>query len=126
MKRHRFKILSAALATAALAASGCVSTPDRPEQQLARAETSIEFAEQNGARDYGPTALERARNHLATARREADDGEYADALRAAQKAELDAELAAAQTSTRKAEEALEEINDNIEALRREIARQEIS
>lgn len=117
---------SLGLATFLAAAAGCAAAPDRPEKQLARAETSIEFAEQNGATEFGATALDRARQHLDSAHAYADDGEYADALRAAEKAELDAELAAAQAQTSKAREALAEIRESIETLRREIARNDIS
>lgn len=111
------------LAASALVVSGCASQPDRPERQLARAETSVEFAEQNGAGEYDLAALDRARSHLATAQAYADEGEYELALHAAEKAELDAELAAARANRHKAEDALEEINESIETLRREIARE---
>lgn len=104
-------------------ASGCATQPDRPERQLARAETSIEFAEQSGAAEFDVAALGRARDHLDTAERLAAEGEYELALHAAEKAELDAELAAARTTRHKAEDALEEINESIETLRREIARE---
>jgi len=126
MTHKNFTFAGAAFAAVMLVASGCASAPDRPERQLARAETSIEFAEQNGASEYGSTALDRARYHLEIAQNEADEGDHADALRHAEKAELDAELAAAQTSTGKASEALEEIRKSIETLRREIARNEFS
>ncbi len=112
----------AATAAVALCSVGCASAPDRPERQLASAETGVEFAAENGATEYAGVALERARNHLAQAQRAADAGEYTAALRAAEKAEADAELAAAQTHRLKAEEALDEIRDNIGVLRREIAR----
>lgn len=120
MKHWIRPIPGMALATVLLTTAGCASAPDRPERQLARAETSVEFAAQNGAAEYGPAALERARQHLNAAQRQADDGDYEEALRSAEKAELDAELAAAQTNTRKAEEALDEINDSIATLRREL------
>lgn len=116
----------AVLATLALLATACASAPDRPTQQLARAETGVEFAEENGAGEYGAAALERARNHLAKAKNAANEGEYEIALQAAQKAELDAELAAAQTNRYKAEEALAEIRESIDLLRREIERHRAS
>jgi hypothetical protein len=121
---RRHNIWAAALAASVLVGSGCAAQPDRPEGQLARAETSIEFAEENGASEYGAAALGRARTHLATARDFAGEGEYELALQAAEKAELDAELAAARTNRHKAEEALVEINESIATLRREIAREQ--
>lgn len=126
MNRSDLMKFGAVAAAAALTASGCASAPDRPERQLARAEAGIEFAEQNDAGEYGAAALERARNHLDVARREADDGEYEAALEAAEKAELDAELAAAQATTAKADQALEEIRESIDTLRRELARHDMS
>jgi septal ring factor EnvC (AmiA/AmiB activator) len=112
--------------TLALATVACASAPDRPTQQLARAETGVEFAEENGAGEFGAAALERARDHLAEAQRAADDGDYEIALQAAEKAELDAELAAAQTNRYKAEEALAEIRRSIDVLRNEIERHRAS
>jgi tetratricopeptide (TPR) repeat protein len=103
---------------------GAAPPPHRPERQLARAETGIEFAEQSGAAEYGQAALGRARTELAMAWEFAEEGEYELALQAAERAELDAELAAAQTNRRKAEDALGEINASIETLRREIAREQ--
>lgn len=105
----------------AVVVAGCAGSPDRPEQQLARAETSIEFAEENGAREFAMVALDRARENLRLAQLQADDGDYAEALRLAEKAEIDAELAAAQSNTGKANESLQEILDSIEMLRREVA-----
>ncbi len=116
----------AALTAIALMAAGCSSTPERPETQLARAETSVEFAEENGAREFGSAALDQAREHLRLARQEAQEGEYEDSLRLAEKASVDAELAAAQTQTGKAREALEEIRLSIETLRRELSQVYIS
>lgn len=121
---RRHNLWATTLAASVLVMSGCAAQPDRPERQLARAETSIEFAEENGAGEYGTAALGRARAHLETARDFADEGEYALALQAAEKAELDAELAAARTNRYQAEEALAEINESIATLRREIAREQ--
>ncbi|MEJ8569140.1 DUF4398 domain-containing protein [Elongatibacter sediminis] len=118
--------LTLGLATLLVTATGCAAAPDRPDKQLTRAETSIEFAEQNGAREFGSSALDRARQNLEMAYDYADQDEYRAALRAAEKAELDAELAAAQANTSKADEALAEIRESIETLRREIARNGIS
>ena len=110
----------------AMSCVACASAPDIPERQMARAETSIEFAEQNDAQEFGPAALERARNQLDQAGTAAAHGEYELALRLAERAELDAELALAQTNHEKAELALHEIQESIETLRREIARNQSS
>jgi hypothetical protein len=123
---QRNMFLSGTAITLALTLTACASAPDRPERQLARAETGIEIAEENGAQEFGPAALERARNEYDQARIAADNGEYELALRLAQRAELDAELAMAQTNHGKASIALRELQDSIQTLRREIARNQAS
>lgn len=105
-----------------LALGACASSPDRPFQDLARAEASIEQADQTGAREYGATELDAAREKLALARAAADNDENVAASRYAKEAAVDAELAMAVTRNRKAERALEELNRSIETLRQEIAR----
>lgn len=111
----------------ALTGAACASAPEvKPERQLASAETSIEFAEENGAREYGAGALDRARSQLDQAEIAAANEEYDLALRLAERAELDAELAMAQTNHLKAEQALREIQESIRILRAEIARSRTS
>ncbi len=122
MKRVTSKRLCPLFLLAPLLAVGCTTTPDQPVQQLARAETGIEFAAENGASEFASATLERAREHLRQAQNAAEDGEYDIALKAAEKAEADAELAAAQSNRRQSEAALEEIRESIDVLRREIAR----
>ena len=100
----------------------CASSPDRPFQDLARAEASINQADQSGAREYGATELAAARDKLAMARAAADSDENIAASRYAKEAAVDAELATAITRNRKAELAVEELNRSIETLREEIAR----
>jgi hypothetical protein len=70
--------------------------------------------------------LDRAQENLRLAQQSAEAGEYEKSLRFAQKAEIDAELAAAQSNTGKAREALEEIMESIATLRREIAQTELN
>ena len=105
-----------------MALSACASSPDRPFQDLARAEASIEQADRSGAREYGATELDAAREKLAKARAAADNDENIAASRYAREAAVDAQLASAITRNRKAEAAVEELNRSIETLRQEIAR----
>lgn len=100
----------------------CASSPDRPFQDLARAEASIEQADQSGAREFGASELNSARDKLAKARAAADSEDNLAASRYAKEAAVDAELATAVTRNRKAELAVEELNRSIETLREEIAR----
>lgn len=103
-------------------AAGCASSPDRPVQQLTKAESSVEYAEQSGAREYGTTALDSARKKLTAANQAAERGDNEVAQRLAAEAELDAEYAAAQATRGKADDALEEVRNSIETLRSEISR----
>lgn len=111
-----------AVAVLALAGVACASSQEIPDRQLASAETGVEFAQENGAREYGPAALKRAETQLEQARKAAADEEYDRALYLAERAELDAELAMAQTNHQKAAVALEEIRQSIRDLQAEIAR----
>jgi hypothetical protein len=113
---------SSAIVVLLLAISGCASSPDRPVQQMARTDTGIELAEQSGAQDFGAEALARAKEKRSSAEQAAERGDHDVALRLAKEAELDAELAMAQSNRGRAEAALAEINDSIQTLRREVAR----
>lgn len=107
-----------------LAATGCASTSPQLDSQFVKTQTSIDLAEESGASEYGEAALERARTSLKSARTAADRKDYDVAMRLAHEAQLDAELAAVQTDRQKVQEALAEINESIETLRNEIARNE--
>lgn len=100
----------------------CASSPDRPDQDLARAEAAIGQAEQSGARQYGPVALDDARQKLGKARAAVAEEEMLLAERYAEEAMLAADLAAAKARTGKAERAVEQLEESIAVLRQEIAR----
>lgn len=110
----------------AVSCVACASAPDVPEGQLARAQTSVEFAEQNDGQQFAPAALERARKQLDQAQTAVANEEFELALHLAERAELDAQLAMAETNHEKAVIALQEIEESIETLRREIARNQTS
>lgn len=122
MKSQPSIILKGTVLSLALASVACSSAPERPDQALTRAETSVELAEQNDAREFGPTPLQRAQDQLEQAQTAASDKDYEAALQLAERAELDAELALAQTNHQKAVLALLEIQESIETLRQEITR----
>ena len=126
MNTSRIIILNGSALLLALGCTACASSMERPEQQLASAETSIELAEQNDAREFAPAALERAQTQYKQAKTAAANEEYESAERLAKRAELDAELAMAETSNGKAMLALQELQESIQALRREIARNQSS
>ncbi len=113
--------LGAGLAMA-LVLGACASSPERPDEDLARAEAAIRQAEQAGGGQYGQVALEDARDKLDAARAAVAEDEMLMARRRAQEAALAAELAAAKARTGKAERAVDEIEESIATLREEIAR----
>jgi hypothetical protein len=100
----------------------CASSPDRPDQALARAQAAISQAEQSGARQYGPIALDDARRKLGQAQTAVTEEDMLLAERYAEEAVLAADLAAAKARTGKAQRAVEELEDSIAVLRQEIAR----
>lgn len=104
------------------AAAGCASSTAPTAPQIARAQTSIEFAEQNGARKYATQSLDSARAKLKSAEAAAADGRQEQAMRLAEEAEIQAQLAAARSESAEAEASLREIQSGIATLQQEIAR----
>jgi hypothetical protein len=113
-------IVIAAIGLAAIA--GCASTGERPDAQLATAQANIEQAQQAGANQHAAQPLSSAREKLSAAQVAVSRDEMIVAERLAEEAALDAELAGAMARNRKAELAVEELNETIEVLRDEIAR----
>lgn len=113
---------SAAVCGSMLILVACATGPDPSVRPIAQAESKIETAEESGAARSSPEAMASARKHLAAARAAADEGESEEATRLATKARLDAELAIAQADSQEAQQALEELEDSLQALRNEISR----
>jgi hypothetical protein len=118
LKIGTFLLLAGPLA----AMSGCASSPDRPYQELARAEAGLEQAQQADARRFAGAELDAAEDKFRKARTAADENDNVLAARYAKEAALDAELATAITRNQKAKLAVDELNRSIETLREEIAR----
>lgn len=110
------------LLTLVAAMSACATSADRPYQQIARAEASIEQAQQSRAQQFGASELDAAQDKLARARAAADNNDNLMAARYAEQATLDANLAIAITRNRQAQLSVEELNRSIETLRQEISR----
>lgn len=115
-------IVPAGLALCLALIAGCASTGERPDGALAAAETGIRQAQQAGANQHGAQPLASAQEKLAAARSAVSREEMQVATQLAEEAALDAELASAMARNRKAEMAVEEIEETIEVLRDEIAR----
>lgn len=121
------KILKKSPAVVILAGAmlaGCAGNPERPVEDIAAANVTIERAEQAGARRYSSADLDMARQKLADAKAASERGNYVAAERLAEQARLDAEYAAAAADTAKAREAVAAVQGRIDTLRREIQRQQ--
>lgn len=105
-----------------LVAAGCAGEPERPIEQVTRAQTLIDQAEKAGAQRYAAADLERARDKLRAADQAADKGKQEMARQLATEAALDAELAAARAATGEAQQAAQELEKGVETLRDEAAR----
>ena len=103
-------------------AAGCASSTAPTAPQIARAEASIELAEQTGARKYATQSLDTARAKLKSAEMAAADGKDEQAMRLAEEAEVEAQLAAARSESAEAEASLRELETGIDTLRREVER----
>jgi len=108
-------ILGLAVTLAAWAGPG-----PRPDSNLRLATVSITQAEAADARQFEPILLNQAQNKVADARELIDREEYREAERLLEQAAVDAQLAGARSETEKARRAVEEINANIENLRRQL------
>jgi len=104
------------------ALAGCASSAPRPTEAMTRAETSVEQADQAGARRFDPGRLDTSKDKLAKSKIAAERGDQRLANDLAEQAELDAELSAANARSESAKKAAEEVRASIATLRAEIAR----
>src|SRR5262245_24398113 len=107
-------------AASLLALAGCASAP-RQVAESTRAHTLVDQAEQAGAQQFAAADLEAARNKLQQADDKHTDHDLA--VRLAQEAAADAEVAAARTRAAKAQQALAQVNAGSDTLRQETATQ---
>lgn len=104
---------------------GCGSSrpPVAPVQPvITSAERAAAEAEQAGASQHAPLELRTARQKIEQAERTLRAGDERVALRLAEQAEVDAELAEAKARTAVAQVAITEIRETIRVLREEIER----
>lgn len=113
---------SALPAAVAFMMVGCASTPVETVERVAEARTLVQQAEASGAAEYASDALSRARDNLQQAAVRQDNNRPKEALRPAEKAVVDAELALAATRAAKAQQAEAELRSSVDALRRESRR----
>lgn len=121
--RGAFGWSAAAIGTAVLALSACASTPPPPTAQMAVATAAVAHAAAAGSAEYAPAELAMARDKMGRANVALAAKDHEGALRLAQQAQLDAQLAEAKTEAEKARKAAVAMQDAGRALREEMARQ---
>ncbi|MBW0145919.1 DUF4398 domain-containing protein [Marinobacter arenosus] len=103
----------------------CAGPGPKPTSELQLAQTSIQQAEANDARQFDPVLLNQAQNKLADARElidkpDPDEEDYTEARRLLEQAAVDAQLAGARAETEKAQRAVAEISRSIEDLQNQL------
>ena len=109
----------------ALGVVGCASSQP-PESavtaELAAARTALGQADQAQAGEYAALDLRNARQKIEQAQAAFDRGERTRAIRLAQQAMVDAELAEVKSRSEQSQQAIEEVQESIRVLRQEIER----
>ncbi|HEA53220.1 hypothetical protein LCGC14_0655170 [marine sediment metagenome] len=118
MNKRMSMLYTAGVAGIALTIGGCASPGEPPEADLQSAESSLQQAVAADAREFEPVLLNNAQNKVADAKNLIEKEKYTEAERLLKQASVDAQLAGARAETAKAKRAVEEINGNIEALRK--------
>lgn len=121
--RTRHMGLPALLAAGLLGA--CAHSPS-PAPYIAAGTASIEAARASGAPELAPVALNEARVKLQRAQALAQAGNDADAVRLAQQADADAQLARAQAGAERSRRSAAEIEAGLQALQTELSRRQQS
>ncbi|HXS19865.1 MAG TPA: DUF4398 domain-containing protein [Steroidobacteraceae bacterium] len=117
--RMRVAALSAAALLAASALGGCASQP-KPTAQLVRASTLVSEAEKDQAQRYAAADLQHARDELSAAKTAESDGNNDSALRLAERAAADADLAGARAASGKAQQSADQVRRSIDTLKQQL------
>jgi hypothetical protein len=114
-------VLPALLAAGALTA--CASTP-QPAPFIAAGVASVDAARAAGASELAPVPLEDARAKLQRAQSLAQAGNKADAIRLAQQADVDAQLARARAGAERSRRSAAEVDSSLQVLQDELNRRQ--
>ena len=108
--------------------AGCASSSrESVREEVARTEATVQQVQQSGmTRDSGGLELEQAKDKTRQARAALERGKEERALRLAEQARLDADLAQAKARSYTAQRSAEAVRTSIEQLRREALRQDDS
>lgn len=116
--RSRFP-LSVTLIAAVLVFGGCAGVP-RPDAELAQSDSAVKQAIELGARTHAPLLLREAETKLNRAKLAADNKENKKARMLAEEVSADAQLAQVTTLAEKAQRSVDELNQSIDLLRKEL------
>jgi hypothetical protein len=111
----------APLAACALALTACASPPT-PNPQIAVSTAAIDAARSAGATELAPAELDSAKAKLDQARTLAREGEWIKALRLAEAADIDAQVARAKAASERSRRAVAEVDASLQSLREEMNR----
>ncbi|MDO9314856.1 MAG: DUF4398 domain-containing protein [Burkholderiaceae bacterium] len=114
-------ILATLVASGALALTGCANAPS-PAPSMASTSASIEAARSAGAPELAAAELNEARSKLERARALAAAGDERGAIRLAEQADVDAQLARARAGSERSIRAVTELEASLQTLREEINR----
>ena len=98
--------------------NGC-SAGRPPTTELAQATLAVQEADKSKAPQYAPAELHTARQELESAQQALREKDYTKARRLAERALVDAQLAAAKAETEQARQAATALQRSIESLRQE-------
>lgn len=110
-----------ALTGAALAFGGCANSPPA-EPAIATATASVDAARSSGASEMAAVEINNARSKLDRSRALAQAGDSRGAIRLAEEADIDAQLARAKAGSERARRAVAELDASLQALREELNR----
>lgn len=105
-----------------VAATGACASSNIPAPNTSQAESMIGQAEEAGAQEYAPLQLRNARKKIEQAKALVEREEYEEATRLTEEASIDAELATVTSRSQKAQEAVKQLRETIDTLRKEIER----
>ena len=106
------------LVCGAIGLSGC-SAGRPPTAQLAQATLAVQEADKSKASQYAPAELNTARQELESAQQAMREKDYTKARRLAERALVNAQLAAAKAETEQTRQAAAALQRSIESLRQE-------
>jgi hypothetical protein len=111
------------LGVAAILVTGCASgDASLSSMKLGQAQRAVSDASQATAPVNAPVEIRQAETKLAAAREAAQRKDYGEAIRLADEAQADADYARAKSQNVRATKMADEMNQNIQTLRRELER----